>query len=317
MKLWSDRRLRLTLTGLGIEYLLALLAVGVFSVNTGNNLLYVVFSLMLGLFLVSGILSRRALRQLKVVGLEEGNLFARVRGGLRLRLADGGGGRARGLELHLTLDQGHVEPGFLGRGAASGETLAVLHIRAERRGWCRIRTLELRTRFPFGLLEKSRFIDVDQQVLVLPHPRTPPAQPSSWRGEGQRSVPQPGSSSPEGARPLRLGDAPGRMHWKRTAQRHQPWVRTFEEDRPLGLHLRLDLDAWSPGRPFERELERLSGAILQARLQKRDVSLELHGPGGSKEVRGHTPCWRALALSQAAGRADHVSEEDVRPAQLT
>jgi len=303
VRLWNDRRLRLSLTGLGAQYLLALLAVGAFSVNTGNNLLYLVFSLMLGLFLVSGILSRRALRDLRLLGIDEGNLFARVRGGLRLRLEDGAHGRVRGLELHLSMDQGRVEPGFLGAAPRQGEATVVLHARAERRGWTRLDRLELRTQFPFGLLEKARFLRLDHPVLVLPHPRTPPTMPSSWRGEGHRTQPQPGSSSPEGARPLRQGDSPGRMHWKRTAQRREPWVRTFEEERPLGLHLRLDLDAWDPGRPFERELERLSGAILQARLQKREVSLELHGPGGAKEVRGHTPCWRALAVAEAAGRA--------------
>lgn len=303
MRLWNDRRLRLSLTGLGAQYLLALLAVGAFSVNTGNNLLYLVFSLMLGLFLVSGILSRRALRNLSLVSIEEGNLFARVRGGIRLRLDDQARGRVRGLELHLTMDRGRVEPGFLGVAPAQGETTVVLHARADQRGWTQLRTLELRTQFPFGLMEKSRFIQLDHAVLVLPHPRTPPALPAGWRGEGHRTQPQPGSSSPEGARPLRLGDSPGRMHWKRTAQRREPWVRTFEEERPLGLHLHLNLDAWVAGRPFERELERLSGAVLQARLQKREVSLELHGPQGAKEVRGHTLCWRTLALSEPSGPA--------------
>ncbi len=299
MRLWNDRHLRLSLTGLGIQYLLALLAVGAFSVNTGNNLLYLVFSLMLGLFLVSGVLSRRALQGLQVTALDEGNLFARVRGGIRLRLEDSGGGRLRGLELHLTMDDGAVEPGFLGSASRTGETLVVLQARAGHRGETQIQRLELRTRFPFGLLEKSRFIDLNQSVLVLPHPRTPPARPAGWRGEGHRSLTQAGDSSPEGTRPLRLGDPPGRVHWKRTAQRGQPWVRTFEDERPLGLHVRLNLGDWSPGRPFERELERLSGTILQARLQKRDISLELHGPGGIREIRGHTACWRALALAQA------------------
>ncbi len=303
MRLWNDRRLRLSLTGLGGQYLLALLAVGIFSVNTGNNLLYLVFSLMLGLFLVSGILSRRALQGLAVPGVEEGNLFARVRGGIRVRVKASGKGRIRGLEVHLALEDGTVEPSFLGAAHPTGETLVVLQVRAGHRGWTRLRTLEFRTRFPFGLLEKSRFIELDQTVLVLPHPRTPPAAPASWRGEGHRTLAQEGTSSPEGARPLRLGDSPSRVHWKRTAQRSQPWVRTFEEERPLGLHLRLDLAAWTPGRPFERELERLSGAILQARLQKRAISLELQGDEGIREVHGHTPCWRALALAEAAGSA--------------
>lgn len=301
MKLWSDRRLRLSLTGLGAQSLLALLAVGAFSVNTGNNLLYLVFSLMLALFLVSGILSRRALQGLRIERLEEGNLFARVRGGLRLRLQDQGRGRIRGLELHLTLDDGRVEPGFLDRTTTGGESLVVLQARAGHRGWTKARRLELRTRFPFGLVEKARFIDLDQDLLVLPHPRTPPAPPAGWRGEGHRTVAQEGTSSPEGARPWRAGDPPGRVHWKRTAQRSQLWVRTFQEERPQGLHLRLDLTAWPPGHDFERELERLSGAVLQARLQKREVSLDLHGALETREVRGHTPCWRALALAQAEG----------------
>jgi uncharacterized protein (DUF58 family) len=312
VRLWNDRRLRLSLTGLGMEYLLALLAVGAFSVNTGNNMLYLVFSVMLGLFLVSGILSRRALQGLKVVGLEEGNLFARVRGGIRLRLQETGRGRSgkrgsariRGLELHLVMEDGKVEPGFLSAASRQGETLVVLQARAEHRGWLQLRTLEFRTRFPFGLLEKSQFVTLDQSVLVLPHPRTPPAQPASWRGEGHRTLAHEGNSSPEGARPLRLGDTPSRVHWKRTAQRSQPWVRTFEDERPLGLHLRLDLSAWGPGRPFERELERLSGAILQARLTKRDISLELLGTEGVREIHGHSACWRALALAQAAGTGE-------------
>jgi uncharacterized protein (DUF58 family) len=309
MRLWNDRHLRLSLTGLGAQYLVALLAVGAFSVNTGNNLLYLVFSLMLGLFLVSGMLSRRALQGLRLLKPEEGNLFARVRGGIRLRFQDGGRGRIRGLEVHLAMEDGWVAPGFLGSARRHGETLVVLQARAGHRGWTRLRTLEFRTRFPFGLLEKSRFIELDHAVLVLPHPRTPPAQPASWRGGGLRSEAQQGTSSPEGARPLRLGDSPGRVHWKRTAQRSQPWVRTFEEERPVGLHLRLDLRSFEPGRTFERELERLSGAVLQARLQKRGISLEIHGPEGVKEVQGHSACWRALALAQAAGKGDSGMSE--------
>ena len=60
MLLWKDRTLRLSITRLGWEYLLALMLIGLFAVNSGNNLLYLVFSLMLGLFLVSGVVSRRS-----------------------------------------------------------------------------------------------------------------------------------------------------------------------------------------------------------------------------------------------------------------
>lgn len=307
MLLWKDRTLRLAITRLGWEYLLALLLIGAFAVNSGNNLLYLTFSLMLGLFLVSGIVSRRALRNLKPLDLDEGNLFARVRGGLRLRLQDGAPKRVRGLELRLTMEGGEVETAFFAGGSGEAEPVAVLHARAGARGWTRLTGLELRTRHPFGFLEKAWRFELDRSLLVLPHPRAPQASPGEPAQEGQtRTLPRPGESSPEGARPLRPGDPPARVHWKRSAQRPQGelWVRTFEEEQPLALRLDLDLGDWAPGRAFERELERLSGAILQARLQKREVELTVRGSEGLRRHEGPQACWRALAVAVAEAAQD-------------
>ncbi len=301
MKLWDDKRLRLTLTRLGLEYLAALFLIGFFAVNTGNNLLYLVFSLMLGLFLVSGWVSRRALEGLDLLAVEEGNLFARVQGGIRVRLLDRHPRRPRGLEVHLGLDQARVEPGFFGGGSGGGKpALVVLHARPERRGWCRARHLELRTRFPFGFLEKAWRFPLDQELLVLPHPRSSALQGDA--GGGARFfVHRPGRSSPAGARPFRTGDPLSQVHWKRTAQRGEPWVRTFEGEQPAGLRLSLDMGAWSPGTAFETELERLSGAILQARLLRQEVLLVVHSREGTREHAGPTACWRALAVACAQG----------------
>jgi len=301
MNLWNDKRLRLTLTALGGQYLGALALMGFFAVNSGNNLLYLVFSLMLGLFLVSGWASRRAIQGLELLAIEEGNLFARVQGGIRVRLLDAHPHRTRGLEVHLDLDGARVEPGFYGGGLGDERAvLVVLHARPERRGTCGARQLELRTRYPFGFLEKAWRFTLEQTLLVLPHPRATTLQGES-RGESRRISPQAGSSSPEGARPFRTGDPLSRVHWKRTAQREAPWVRTFEAEQPAGLRLHLDLGLWAEGPAFEHQLERLSGAILQARLQKQEVLLTLRSLEETREHAGPTACWRALALAQAEG----------------
>ena len=307
MLLWKDRTLRLSITRLGWEYLLALVLIGVFAVNSGNNLLYLIFSLMMGLFLVSGIVSRRSLRDLKPFEMDEGNLFARVRGGLRLRFKDGAPKRIRGLELRLAMEGGEVETAFFPGGGGDAEPVAVLHARAGQRGWTRLTGLELRTRHPFGFLEKAWHFELDRTLLVLPHPRSPQSTLSDPSKEGQlRTLPRPGDSSPEGARPMRPGDSPARVHWKRSAQRPQGelWVRTFEEEQPLALHLELDLGAWTPGRDFERELERLSGAILQARLHKREVELVVRGSQGLRRHEGPQASWRALAVSEAESQIE-------------
>jgi uncharacterized protein (DUF58 family) len=303
MNLWNDKRLRLTLTPLGLQYLLALSLIGFFAVNSGNNLLYLVFSLMLGLFLVSGWVSRRAIQGLKLLAIEEGNLFARVKGGIRVRLLDTHPRRIRGMELHLDLERARVEPGFYAGGQGAQEAvLVVLHARPEFRGWCRVRHLEMRTRYPFGFLEKAWRFPLEKQLLCLPHPRSTAMRGES-KGETPHLIPKPGFISPEGTRPYRTGDALSQVHWKRTAQRGVPWIRTFEGEQPTGLRLRLDLRNWAPGPAFELELERLSGAILQARLQRQEVFLGLLSIEGSQEHTGPTECWRALAVAHAQGDA--------------
>jgi len=78
-------------------------------------------------------------------------------------------------------------------------------------------------------------------------------------------------------------------------------VRTFEDERASGLRLHLDPRLWRPGPAFERELELLSGGILQARLHRRPVALTVASDAGTRTYEGFTPCWRALAIAEAAG----------------
>ncbi len=298
MKIWKDRQLTLSITRLGLEYLAAMLFMGMFAVNTGNNLLYLVFSLMLGLFLVSGWTSRRAIRDLELAGVEEGNLFARVQGGVKIRLRDRAPYRVRCLEVRLDLDGGRVEPGFYPGGRPGGEDrLLVLQALPGRRGRCRAGRMELRTAFPFGFLEKAWSFQLDTELLVLPHPRSFVPRPGP-SGDAAAARLRAGNTSPDGTRPFKEGDPLNRVHWKRTAQRGAPWVRTFEDELPAGMRLHLDLRAWTPGPEFEKELELLSGGVLRARLQRREVTLWVEAGSGGRAYQGCTPCWRALALAQ-------------------
>ncbi|WP_243329778.1 DUF58 domain-containing protein [Mesoterricola sediminis] len=279
---------------------MALLALGAAAVNTGNNLLYLVFSLMLGLFLASGWISRRAIRDLEVLGVEEGNLFARVKGAVKVRYRDGDPARLRALEVRLDLAGARAEAAFVRGGDGTREGVAAVQVTPAQRGWTPLRNVELRTAFPFGFMEKAWSVPLDQRILVLPHPRTLAGGPGGL-GDAPFPLARAGAASPDGARPFRERDPLSRVHWKRTAQRGEPWVRTFEDEAARGVRLVLDLAAWEPGPAFERELEGLSGSVLQARLQRRQVRLEAAGSDGRVAVDGPGPCWRALALAQAGG----------------
>jgi uncharacterized protein (DUF58 family) len=255
---------------------------------------------MLGTFLLSGWVSMRAIRDLEVERVEEGNVFARVRGGIRVRLRDRAPGRARALEVRLDMDTAKSDPSFF-PGGEGPSPLVVIHARPERRGPARIRRLELKTSFPFGFMEKSWSLPLDQEVVVLPHPLS--VGLSKGPGESTHAPRmRKGASSPDGARPFLPGDALTHVHWKRTAQLGAPWVRTLEDEEPRGIRLQLDQKDWPPGKGFEKELERLSGSVLQARLHRLEASLELRTSEGTKVFQGFTSCWRALALAQAEGR---------------
>ena len=301
MKLWNDGHLRLSVTRLGIQYLLALLCVGALAVRSGNNLLYLVFSLMVGLFLVSGWVSRGAIRGLHLSSITEGNLFAGLGGGLRLQFEDAAPRRHRGIQFHLEAVGGRIASGFYAGGRGLSECVVVVQSHPDHRGWWALRFLEIRTSYPFGFMEKSFRFPLQQKLLVLPHPRSGP-HVGEWKGEASRPALRSGAASPQGSRPYRMGDPPTRIHWKRTAQRGKPWVREFEEEVTLGVRLRLELKEWLPGADFERELERLSGAILHARLKRQEVFLEIFGRGGRQAFQGRTLSWRALALAKAEGR---------------
>jgi uncharacterized protein (DUF58 family) len=70
-------RLQYDFTGQGALFLLMTLAIGIAALNTGNNLLYIIVSAMLGAFLISGVASAGALRALELdVALPE-NVFAK------------------------------------------------------------------------------------------------------------------------------------------------------------------------------------------------------------------------------------------------
>lgn len=300
MRLWRDAHLRISITRWGLAYLATLLLVGFFAANTGNNLLYLVFGWMASLFIVSGWVSRKALRDFKPAAVEAPILFARVKSTLRMRFRDAAPARVRALELQLSLDRGTSNPTFHPGGGRDTTPRLSFAVRPEQRGPLKLQALELCTRYPFGFLEKTQRFDWSETCWVAPHPRVGSFHLDD-RSEAIRPHPHPGQTSPEGTRPFRLGDTPARVHWKRTAQRGSPWVRTFEEERSEGLHLNLDLTAWTPGPAFEAELESLSGLILQARLQKRTVTLSLRDTQGHRDIQGHEACWRALASARAEG----------------
>ena len=163
-----ERRLKFTREG---KYFLGItLGVGLAAINTGNNPLYLLLGMMLSLIIVSGVMSELSLRKLSV----------RRRLPKRAQV-----GRAHLVEIEVWNDKEQVpsyaievedlradQPAdkrcFFLKISPRSTQVAAYRRTPQRRGIERHSGFRVATRFPFGLFEKSRELDVDEELIVYP-----------------------------------------------------------------------------------------------------------------------------------------------------
>jgi uncharacterized protein (DUF58 family) len=205
--------------------------VGFAALNTGNNLLYLVFALMLAFLVLSGILSEASLRGVSVERIVPREVFAGVSNPVLLRIRNR---QTRVAAFALSVED-RLEPGS-GRSAAASATAGrcfVLRVGPEsvvdrsyalvpaRRGELELATLRVSTRFPFGLFVKSVEIAAPETVLVYPA-LVPIAPAVAARGSRQETDHRPGRSpvgdALSGVREFARGDSTARVHWRRSVR---------------------------------------------------------------------------------------------------
>ena len=220
------------------------IGVGLAAVNTGNNLLYLVLGLMLSLLLLSGALSDLALWGVRAERSFPARLFAGSEAHVEVRVTNR---KTRFPSFALEVSEGPPkklrqavkEKAFeqaRARGAApplpavipSAFVIKVDAGTTERtstrrplhaRGWLEIEGYTLRTRYPFGLIEKYRVFDAPSRHLVFPAVAEAPA-PATTRGPRGDEIRTPrsgGRGEIAGIREYRESDEARSIHWRRSA----------------------------------------------------------------------------------------------------
>lgn len=234
----------LSFTREGKVYVFVTLGVGFAAVNTGNNLLFLVLGMMLGLIIVSGILSETSLRKVTVSRrlsprVEAGTIFP-----VELALKnDKSWAASFSVELRDEIDgEPYRRRCFFLRVGPREERSIAYRCELNRRGMARFDGTIVSTRFPFGLFEKSRFIKIVDDVLVLPA-RVPVVAPRGAMAPGDegasRGIRGPGQDYLE-LREMTDGDDPRLIHWPATARLGRTVVRETERDSRGYVELVLD-----------------------------------------------------------------------------
>lgn len=280
----SDGILRLTKVGLWFVIFLAVLALA--AANTGNNGLFLVLAMMVGILAVSHVLAGRNVRGLEVALAARGEVFARRP--TRFEAAVANRGWLPRWLLMLTLEAQDVEPPakasrpwstplfvpYLERGR---RLRAPIETTLSRRGRHRIRRAHVTSLFPLGLYRRGRRFPVDLEVLVYPEilPRAPhPPEQLGKAGERPRRRAGWGHDL-LGLREYRHGDDPRDIHWKQTARTGTLISRQREAEENRRLLIVLDNASGKLDRQDARRFERLVSEAATAALDYLERGFEV------------------------------------------
>ena len=209
---------RIRPTKVGVWYVVSALVVGVAATNTGNNALYIVMAVMLGMLVVSGLTSRVNLRGLGFELAPPGEVFANRPFHVRLTVRNGGRLLPRWLLVFTLGETGQplLVPYLPRRGASRG----FMEMMLSRRGRHRFTAVHAGSIFPLGFFHKGMRYRTDAEVLVFPElypAATVAPERATTRGDGFAQRVGWGHDL-HSLRAFRHGDDPRRIHWKQTAR---------------------------------------------------------------------------------------------------
>ena len=280
-------RRRLTFTRLGRWYVAFTVCIGLAAINTGNNLLFLVLGLLLSSIVVSGILSETSLRAVRVERRLPGSASVGAPALIGL-VARNGKPRAPSFGLDLRERGGEVAGRglVLLLGAGASEEVSY-RFTPGRRGLHRFEQLEVATRAPFGLFEKSRRLAAPGELIVFPRRiEAPPGEPRTLAHEGERSTSLPGQGLEMHAlRDHRPGEDVRSIHWRTSARAGKLIGIDREQERRRQVCVVLD-HRGPPGAALEAAVERAAAFFERELDAGAEVGLALCGqslPAGCGE----------------------------------
>jgi uncharacterized protein (DUF58 family) len=228
-------RRSIRLTPEGTRFLLFVAAVGIAAVNTGNNLFYLLLSMMLSLIVVSGLLSELSLRRLACRRRLPEYVFANEPVQLSLTVMNHKTCcPSFSLRLFGMMDEGTIDREYSIPYLAPRTSRRVVHtFRAARRGLHRLEDIRVATCFPFGFFRKTLSYPDAAAILVcpalVPLP-LPMLQELGAMGQDHAFGRRGPGTALYNLREYRPGDDSRAIHWMTTARTSQLMLKETEAD---------------------------------------------------------------------------------------
>jgi uncharacterized protein (DUF58 family) len=293
-RLLSAQGRSLEITRAGWLFLLLTLAVGFAAVNSGSNLLHVVFGCQIGMIIASGILSETMVRRPVVRRSLAAPAHARTAAALRVDVRNPA---ERGELLAISVED---DDRRLGAGQAGGvfvlslpagrSTELTTQVVLARRGRHSLPPAVVATRFPFGLFVKRRELPIGPPVIVYPHVREiePGGAAARDAGEGDGARPVAARSGEVyGLRDYRDGDDAKHVNWVATARLDRPIMTEFEA--PGRVERWVELGAGTADTPAFETMVEDAASLAVALLRGGEIAVGLRHAGAVVVPPGQGP----------------------------
>lgn len=252
---------------------------GVAAVNTGNNLLYLLVSMLLGLIVVSGVLSENSIRRTRATRIVPEEIYAGRATLFGVRVTNAKGRlTSYSVTVEVARERGDARRLYVLRLPAGEERLFTWQETLSHRGRQHLSPMRVTTLFPFGLFLKAGPEAPGPEVLV--YPRVVPISPASLRqSAGGGAVPtrrRGRGVDLYNLREYRPGDDPRLIHWRSTAKAGALMVRELEAESTTDARIVLEGRGRADRERLEQALSR--AASLAVHLLRSGVRVELVGP---------------------------------------
>ena len=288
----GPRQIYILPTRFGLMYATLVIAMLIGAINYANNLGYLLTFFLGAIGVITILHTWRNLLDLQLIiqpvspvfagqhfdiNIQVVNLHKRSRGALQLAIKNSSSFTIKDIE-------------------ADSEQVFNLPVKAESRGWLRIKQMVLSTQYPLGLFRAWVYINQPVEVLVYPKPadnwKVPRTAVYSLSAQGDKGI---GADDFVAHRNYRLTDSPKQIDWKIFAREKGLMTKQFGGDRSERLWLSLEL---LPDTPLEIALNKLTRAVLDADADHFEYGLKLadqtidisHGD------KHRSSCLKALAL---------------------
>ena len=265
----------------GVLFFIALTLVSTAALVSANNLLFLIVAAMLATLLVSGLVSRLVLAGLELELLLPEHISARQVTPAQLRLRNSKW-LVPSFSISLATEGAHpilaeavYFPVLPGRTTAQESVQAVF----PHRGAHRENLFILRTRFPFGLIEKRARVALRKDTLVYPCLDPQPGFEALLRGILGETAQNRGGQGADlyRIRPYIASESARHVDWKSSAHTGSLQVREYASEEFGAVEIYLDRTSEPARAWFEQAVECCAFLIWELSEQGRTVSLVSQG----------------------------------------